>query len=168
MAIIVEDGTVIASAESYITLAAADTYFTAHDDPTAWTGLTDALKESALKYATRQLDGGYTWTGSLEDLTQVLAWPRSGAYDNESRSIDLATIPQAVKDAQCELALFHADNPINTAHARGGKVLLQRAGPVAIEYEQGAPAAPSLPIIARLLNGLGKRKGSAQGTLERA
>ena len=74
MALVVEDGTGLSTAESYISVADADTY---HSDRgnALWTG-TDAVKEEALRQATEYLDATYDWKGSISLTTQALNWPR--------------------------------------------------------------------------------------------
>ncbi len=168
MALTVEDGTVVASADSYISQADADTYFTNHDDPSDWTGATSALKDSALRFAVMTMDGMFEWSGAVQSSTQVLGWPRTSAEDAEGRAIASSTIPQRIKDAQCELAVQHIGSPINAALDRGGDVRRERAGPVEVEYSEGAAAEQVKPLIERILLGLGKRRGAFSGEIERA
>lgn len=112
----VETGAQIQGAESYVTAAEADTYH-GNRNNTGWTG-TEAVKEAALRRAAAYLDGHYRnrWKGQpVKPLTQPMAWPRVGVrliegpqvfYDSEySGYLDITTIPQRLKDAQCELAL---------------------------------------------------------------
>lgn len=77
MALIVEDGTVVAGAESYISVADANTYHTDRGN-TAWTG-SDAVKEAALRKATEYMVQVYRlrWKGYRVSGTQALDWPRS-------------------------------------------------------------------------------------------
>jgi hypothetical protein len=157
MAITVEDGTGLAAAESYISEANADTYFTSRDAPVAWTGLTTALKESALRYATEWLDGRFTWVGAVANTAapQALGWPRVSAVDHEGRTILSTTVPAKVADATCEVALAHATTALNSAQARGGQVASEKVGSIQVSYQFGAPAEDALPHIARMLRGYG-------------
>lgn len=168
MAITVEDGTVVASADSFVSETVADAYFAAHDNPTAWTGATSALQESALKYAAQTLGGAFEWEGTITSLTQTLCWPRSDAADREDRTIASDVIPQSVKDAQCELALVHLGAALNQTHDRGGAVVSEKIGPIETRFSDNAPAEATWPYIARLLNGLGKHRGAPQPDIERA
>ena len=163
MALVVEDGTGKSNADSYISVTDADTYFTNHGSPTAWTGLSTAEKESQLRYATVTLDGNWEWWGSITVTTQALGWPRSGAEDGEGRSIDTDEIPARVKDAQCELALMGTSNALNSSYDRGNDVRREKVGPIETEYFDGASMAPQLPIIDRILGGLGLRRGRGLG-----
>ena len=180
MALTVEDGTVVAGADSYISLANAKTYHTAHDDPTDWTSASDAEKcdgkmecrrcekESALKYGAATLDGAFDWDGQITSATQVLAWPRADCSDREGRTPADNVIPQQVKDAQCELAVVHLGTVLTSTYDRDGMVASEQAGPVKIEYQDGAPGEATWPYILRLLNGLALRRSSVAIDIERA
>ena len=161
MALTVEDGTGLAGAESYVSVADATTYFTAHGSPAAWTGLaTDAAKESALRYAVRWLDARYAWPGELESETQALAWPRLDAYDREGRNLS-GTVPQLVKDAQCEAALLHVAGALNATRARAGLVKRIKVGPVEQEFADGAPGGRSVPFVDALLANIARYGGGS-------
>ena len=74
MALIVEDGTGLETAESYVSVADAGTYCTAHN-LTAWTGA-DALKEAALRNATQYIDTTYNFRSAKSYQYQALEFPR--------------------------------------------------------------------------------------------
>ena len=78
MALIVEDGTGKADAESYISVANADTYH-ANRGNTTWATLTTDEKEQALRRATDYLLEVYRlkWKGSRVNDIQALDHPRS-------------------------------------------------------------------------------------------
>ena len=104
MALTVTPGS--ATADSYATLAEANTYHTDHGT-TAWTG-TDALKENALRRAVDWLDFTYRtrFSGSrADDRDQNLEWPRDNAYDIADVFIVNTEIPIEIKRAQIEAAL---------------------------------------------------------------
>ena len=123
---LVLDATVGGSAANvYLTLADAETYFSARPFTSVWTAAADADKNVALVYATTLLDQ-QKWKGAKGStpagaLTQALAWPREWAPTLEADAnpefvteyfIDLSvgyysslTIPQPIRDATCELAL---------------------------------------------------------------
>jgi len=168
MALTVETGAVVTGADSYISQSDADTYFTEHGAPSAWTGLTSDEKDSALRYACIALEGMFNWSGEIVSLTQPRSWPRSGASDNDGRTIAADSIDQRLKDAQCELALLHTSSALNASYDRGGAVKSEQVGPIRTEYFQGASAEPSLPIISRIVGGLGILRGAMTGVLERA
>jgi hypothetical protein len=167
MALTVETGAVIGGANTYITEANADTYFSNRNNPTAWTNLTSGNKEAALIYSTVALDWMFKWTGEITNLTQLLAWPRMDAEDGEGRTIAHNVIPQRVIDAQCELALLHAGTALNSTYDRGGEVRSEQVGPLKTEYFAGASVEPFVPILSRLVSGLGVARSNMMGELDR-
>jgi len=106
MAHVVESGSGSATANAYLSSADADTYFTDHGAPAAWTG-TQAVKEEAIRLATQYLDANYggRWRGMRASSAQALAWPRTGAVDDDSYTIDGASLPTRLTQACAELAL---------------------------------------------------------------
>lgn len=108
-------------ANSYASLAEGDTYFGNRLDCSDWTGATDPNKEKVLKQSARIFDQYVNWLGLKTATTQALQWPRKGiCYDgvhyftcsswltldsDYSWVLDSDTIPQIIKDAQCEMSL---------------------------------------------------------------
>jgi len=109
MALTVEDGTGKTDADSYLSEADCDTYWTNHGDPTDWSGAATADKEAALRMATQFLDMEYSgrWRGVRANETQSLDWPRYGVTDDDYYAIDSDAMPQALKDATAEAAYRH-------------------------------------------------------------
>ena len=113
MALIKEDGTVVASANSYVTAAEADAYFTAKGE-LGWVG-TVTFKEQNLINAATALDAlyGSRYISILREETgQSLLWPREYTNDLNGRRIDADQIPVALQNAQMEMALL-AQNGVN-------------------------------------------------------
>lgn len=154
MALIVEDGTIVAGADSYLSLAAAATYWTNHGSPVAWTGATDAAKEAGLRYATLWIDAKFTWGGLIVSSDQVLDWPRYNVYDDEGRLVDDASIPQRVKDATAEMAKAHIDAALNATLSRGGAVKSERVDVIEVVYLDWASPETDYPLVKRMLAGL--------------
>lgn len=153
MALTVESGAGLANAESYISVADADTYFSNHGSPSAWTALTTADKESALRYATLWVDRRYAWPGEIRypETPQALSFPLEvGAEDMQGR--ELATVPQAVKDATCEAALAHVNGTLAEVRDRGGAIQSATVGPLSVTYSSGAPNGRTFPYIDALLS----------------
>lgn len=162
MALIVETGAGLADAESYISVADADAYFAAHSDPSSWSGLTTAQKESALRYATTWLDRRYGWPGQVEfvETPQALAWPRSSAWDAEGR--ELEDVPQAVADATCEAALAHVASALNeTVGLTGVGSLVESAqvGPLSVKFSESAIARRTFAYIDSILSLIASPRG---------
>jgi len=135
--------------DSYVTVAEADAYHTANNNA-AWTGTT-AVKEAALRYATRYVDRKYQWIGMHSGSPgQPLAWPRLDAYDSEG--VIRIGVPQEVKDATCEMALSYiTDAGILPSKDRGGEIAEVKAGSVSVRYADNAPSARTYPMIDLLL-----------------
>ena len=106
MALVVEDGTGKVNAETYVDETEADTYHAKYGI-TSWASLTSQVKEVLLLKAMRYLLKYETrWAGVKRTQQQALAWPRSGVVDASGYPIPDNSIPQAVRNAQCELALI--------------------------------------------------------------
>ena len=100
---VVEDGTGLSNADSFVSVAYADTYFTTRG-VSAWASLTN--KEALLIKATDYIEAVYSesWKGVTLNDTQSLSFPRI---------IDDATIyPDRLKKAVCELALKANDGDL--------------------------------------------------------
>ncbi len=78
MALIVEDGTIVAGAESYLSVADADTIITNRGGSSAWDALTLTQKEVQLRLGTEYIDDKYLFNGTIVEATQPLCWPRNG------------------------------------------------------------------------------------------
>lgn len=155
------------NANSYETLAEANTYFDERLPLSLpWVASGDASIR-ALLMATRTLDAMslphrtlrrgcdcnfyYTsrqWTGLPASATQRLAWPRVGMFDKNGNAIPSNVIPQALKDAESELAgqLLIADTTLDNAVLVGG-ITSVRAGSVAVTFKENI-AAHVLPDAA--------------------
>lgn len=134
MTLIVEDGTGLVNAESYISVADATTYISTFYFPTdplavLWNAAVTAgggTNEIALRRSTRDLDtvfGSVYWSSMLTS-TQALLFPRQPFYEynsggnsfsqaadgyyyhDNSTAILVTGIPEALKQAEVELALI--------------------------------------------------------------
>jgi hypothetical protein len=109
--LVVEDGTGLANANSYVSLVEADTYFTNQGTAGAAWAAPDALKNEYLANACTALDAVFgrnyiSYLRASDTTIQSLLWPRENVWDRHNRRIPAGGIPQEVKDAQCELALL--------------------------------------------------------------
>lgn len=148
MSLIVEDGTGLSAAESYISTADADTYIAAYKMPsTAWSAATTATKEIAARQATQYLDGAYAWLGEQTLTTQALRWPRS-----YTGTIHDATIPERLKRACAEVMLLIVEGEtINKNVSRDDRVKSASVDVISVTYEDGAAQQPSYPEVNRLV-----------------
>lgn len=103
MALIVEDGTGRADAESYASLAEADAYHEAMGSA-SWPAATAPEREIALRKATAYVEAGYTWRGVRTTSRQALSWPR-GDVCVDGVAVPSDQVPVRLKRAVFELAL---------------------------------------------------------------
>lgn len=142
MALTIEDGTIVAGAESYVSASDATTYHTARGN-IAWTG-TDAVKEAALLKAAAYLDGHYCtrFKGiKLSPVDQSLQWPRI-FVSIDGYALPTDTIPQRLKDAQCELALIALSSDLAPNVSAGIK--REKVDVLETEYFAGVPAGTTI------------------------
>lgn len=151
MALVVEDGTGLSTAESYLSVADADTYHSNRGNST-WTG-TDEVKEQALRKATQYLDATYTWKGTINSTTQSLNWPRDGVTDRDGRDLD-DSVPQLLKDATAELALAALSADLLTITTNSDYVKREKVGDLEVEYKDGSPVGRQYRLVSRILSGL--------------
>lgn len=143
MSLTIETGAIVAGADSYVTAAEATTYHAARGN-TAWTG-TDAVKEAALLKAAAYLDGHYCQRFKGEQyqpLLQSLQWPRINVIVGNGYYFPTDTIPQRIKDAQCELALIALSAELAPNVSAGIK--REKVDVLETEYFAGAPAGTTV------------------------
>lgn len=93
-----------ASANTYATLAEANTYMEGRLNKAEWDAADDTNKTAALVQAAILIDT-ITFKGYKSSDSQARKWPRLDVTDGQGWIIDSSIVPQAVKDAQCEMAL---------------------------------------------------------------
>jgi hypothetical protein len=96
------------SANSYVTLAAANTYFETVPDSSTWIDKTDDQKNRSLISATRWIDA-LTFYGDRCTETQALKWPRD-EYKVDGIDLSCTLIPEGIKVATYELARAFAND----------------------------------------------------------
>jgi len=137
MALIVEDGTGLADAESYNSLEEIAEYATNH-------GLTFAISpaeaaEAAARRATTWLDGTYRgrYSGTrLNGRDQALQWPREDATDAEDEDIATDEVPAEIKAAHAEAAIRELASPgaLNPDFVSGTQAVRKKVGSIEVEY----------------------------------
>jgi hypothetical protein len=130
-----------ANANSFSTVDEFKTYRTnRYPQVTAVLSAVDAAIEAALIVAARGMDAGFDWTGAAVDEVQAMTWPRTGMLTRNKFAIassGASSIPQALKDAQCEWAyqlLAGADFTSDNDAAKQG-VASVKAGSVAVSFQ---------------------------------
>lgn len=102
MALIVEDGTIVTGAESYISVADADTYLAKFGKDAVWTTLTEGAKEILLRVSNSYMDTKYYWKGKQATAGHTTNWPRSEVYIEENL-LSSITIPEDISNANALL-----------------------------------------------------------------
>ena len=151
MSLIVEDGSVVTGAESYISVADASNYHTVRGN-TAWAALTtDALREAALRKATDYMRQAYRsrWQGYKVNEDQALDWPRYGV-EVEGYAVDSDIVPTEVKNACAELALRASAADLNPDLTQG--VAREKVGQIEVEYDKASPQFTRYKAIDALLS----------------
>lgn len=172
MALIVEIGSGVAGANSFVDMAYADAYFAASGE-TSWAGEA-AAKEAALVRAGRYLNG-LCWLGDKVDrVHQAMCWPRYNMPLPGSSGVNYLgyayadywpsnEIPEAVKQAQCEAALrYLAGTDMLPDLERGGQVIMERVDVITTQYANGAPAGTRFLAIEALVRPFLKSSDSVE------
>lgn len=157
--LVVEDGTGKSNANTYISLADADTYFESHVYSTGWDAATDANKNIALAMATRLLDAYCIFEGRKIGDSQALEFPRFDIKDRSGFLIVSTTIPQALKDATAEFAQFMIASD-RTADASGKGFKLLKAGSLTMQPDTGDKPPVMPDVVKQLINFLGRPAGT--------
>ena len=135
ISIIVEDGTCVLNANSYISLEDAKEYQLSCNR-TDWLELSDKEQKASLVKATTYIDNLFTWKGRRKFRNQELAFPRVMIKDLDG--YDVVGIPKRLKKAVCEAAYYGYAEDLFTVYD-SEKGVLKRAKDVvsgAVEQER--------------------------------
>jgi hypothetical protein len=144
------------SANSYVTVAEADDYFSTSFGRTSWSSTISDNKEIVLIESTRLLDLLVSWKGYVKSDTQALRWPRTyvpnidGPYNGVDTVIESyisdSIVPKDVKNAVFELAYSLLSNGgFQSSENELSKV---QVGPVSIDFSETVKSN-GLPKIVR-------------------
>lgn len=173
MAIVVEDGSVVAGANSYASVAQATTYLTARNRAAAWTAKTTAEQEAALVQATDYLTQQYRgrWKGLRYSESQSLDWPRAEVTVPGypvGWSIGVDEVPGEVNAATILLAERAIAGVLLPDTAPGAAVRRQKVGSLEVEYDNATTnTEPVYNEVYRSLRHL-LTGGTRSAVLERA
>jgi hypothetical protein len=159
MAIVVEDGTGLPDAETYVSVADCVAYLDARSK-FDFGLLTEQAQEAALRNAADYLDARYgsRLQGYRLLVTQALYWPRTDVeFDNVCW--EPAPLPTSLVRACCEAAaLAGTGTDLFLPLDRGGQVTekLEIVGPITerTKWSSSAPVGTSYPAIDRLMRPL--------------
>lgn len=166
MSLIVEDGTGLSTAESYVSVAAADTRMTALG-LTNWGTLSTTEKEQALRRSTQHMLRAYRgrWKGTRVTSTQALDWPRYIPDMVDGHPVLSSVVPTDIANACADLALKAAAGDLAPDLERA--VIRKKVGPLETEYSPHSPQATRYRAIDMALAPYIKGS-SAMATLVRA
>lgn len=149
-----------AAANTYATVADADTYHEAHPYASTWTAATTDQKNRALATATALLDRHVAWSGYVLDDVQALQWPRSGAIYRSGYAVPTTVIPVDVVRATAELArqLLAADRTADNDIETQGLTSLS-AGSISLAFDQARVKVKVVPdAVVAMIDYLGRVK----------
>lgn len=133
MTIVLEDGSVVNNANSYVTVEEADNYFTLRNN-SEWLSLENAQKVALIVSAVDYIELRYSrrFIGAAKSPGQALSWPRVNTGLHE-------VIPTALKKAVFEYAIIAKNGPLapNPKYDESGVPLITRrekVGPLETEY----------------------------------
>jgi len=136
-----------ASANSYVTLAEANTYFETVPDSSTWTSKTDDQKNRALISATRWIDS-FVFYGDRCDSGQALKFPRNN-YQIDGVELACSTIPNNIKYAEYELARALANDTDAMTGNTGtdGNIEEVKLGDIQVKYNTDSQGTGSVNNI---------------------
>jgi len=169
MALVVEDGTAKSDAESYASVAFADTYVADYlNGDATWDAADTSTKEVALRVGTAFINNKYRlrWKGYARTREQALAYPRNGVVDFDGYIIPTNEVPLTLQHAAVEAAVRFLDSdttlePDATFDQIGVKSLAEKFDVFSqsIEYAGARSTQPSFTKIDRLISDLLKSGG---------
>lgn len=156
MALETETGTGSATAESFCSVADADTYHAARGT-TLWATMTTTEKEQALRRGTDYMGQTYRlrWAGYRKSDSQALDWPRYDVPKPDTSAgrfmayYDDDVVPVEVRNACAEMAFRAASGEL--AADQGQAVIERTVGPITTKYAAGSSAAKRYVAVDRLL-----------------
>jgi hypothetical protein len=158
--IVVEDGTGIANANSYISVGDADAY-QLNRGRSAWAALDADAKSSALIQATEFVDSTFAWIGKRKTSTQALKWPRIYGLDSDgveivltdSDGFEITGVPSVIPKSVAEAAFLSLDNNLFQDSDPRGKIIRKKTDVLETEYQPESPSLkPSAPTIFGAIN----------------
>jgi len=159
MALIVEDGSGVLGANSYVSLQYVSDYCSDMGYSDWDTG--DSPKQiSSILRAMKYIEC-FNFIGVKNQIVNDLEWPRSEAYNRNGLLIDSDIIPSKVKSAVCEAAYIEFLNAgkLQPSIDRAG-LKKEEYGDVKFEYFKTGKISPSFSVISGLLVGLVKSSSS--------
>ena len=147
MALTVEDGTGLATADAYISLAEFKAFCSERNY--RWESFEDFQIEAAVRLATGWIDTYSRYKAYRLVPAQALEFPRADLTDWSGHPV--TGVPKRVKQACAELAFKGLTEPLYQDLDRGGMVTSESVGPISVTYAEGAPAGKVWQFAVNLL-----------------
>lgn len=159
MAIIVEDGSIVTGANSYVSVADLTTFATAR-------GVTLVDDEEMLLIKAMDYIEQLAYKGVKRTRDQGLQWPRVDVYI-DGYYFDSDEIPQQLKDGLCHaaIAIDEGNDPL-ADEVR--KTIREKVGDLEVEYAPGSVSAVYNKKILNVLNKLLEGGGSGMIKVSKA
>lgn len=155
-----------ASSNSYLALAAAESYFLGRLSADEWADADQEEREAALIMATQRLESE-PYLGCRVSTTQRLQWPRYGASDRNGNLLSTTAIPGLLQDATCEMALAILKDPDMIGGASSFAEFQNLRIGNSLDITPAATPSGTLPMpVLRLLASL--RRGGFMNSVVRA
>lgn len=147
MPLVIENGSLVAGANSYVSVAEARAYAAARASTFP---ADDTEAEAALIVAMDYLEGFRDqFKGKKVDpATQALQWPRTGVQI-DGWDVPADHIPKELKAAQMQLAVESAAGTDLMPTGDGREVIREKVDVLETEYAPGAGGAPQ-PVLAKV------------------
>lgn len=153
---IVEDGTSVVDANSYISVEDADDYFEGIGYQSSWFEKATIDRERALMSGTQFIDNQYVYIGLKAEETQGLQWPREDAIDNNG--FEVTGVPKNIEQATCEAAIRTLSTSLYTDVNTKGNIKLEKVDVIEVEYFDGTTTTNPYTVIDQLLFSTGLAK----------
>lgn len=146
MALVVEDGSVVAGANSYVTLAEFKAWADSRD--ITYNADDDVLEATILR-AMDYIERLY-FIGNKANENQPLQWPRTEALI-DGYYADATEIPKEVKIAVYEATVVQEDG-YSELEVQSRKTLRERVGDIEVEYAENSENRTITPALQYALN----------------
>ena len=157
---VVEDGTGLPNANSYVSLAEADDILITNIHNAAWDALTNTQKEYLLSWSTSLLDTKADWDGEKTYPTSALRWPRKYIVDRECVAIPSDSIPKQLKQATAQYARYLVENDRTVEQETDGLTEIV-VDVIELKFDSSYRLATVPSYINELIYGIGRIKGGS-------
>lgn len=143
MTLVLETGSGISGANSYVSLAVAAELLAEVSVTTAWANVSEPLREALLARAASIIDADFSFRGEVLLVTQGLSFPRKNLLDRDKREI--TGIPRMLKEANAEFAYALSQNTDIISDPGASSVDQLKVGPIELKISDSAKIKKLMP-----------------------